>query len=269
MSLSTLLRAAAGRRICGLKPEVLRRPLPDFERLGLANAGSPTGLYFDSLAGSLPSCAPFEQSSTASCAAQAWALAEVVTLKARYGIDSLLPSRRAAYYWARFRDSSRITDDGCRLSDMMHAVADMGLPPESAFPWSLARINQRPPMSARWDAMDHVGKRDSYQVYYGTIQARIDALQAATENARAFVIAIPIGDTFERCTDASTVEWPTESTIRGYHAVCGLGCSSSGVVEIINSWGPGFGVGGRAWLAPEYLARAVSIVVVDPQKAVT
>jgi hypothetical protein len=268
MSLSTLIRAAAGRRICGLKPEILRRPLPDFERLGLPKAANLAGIYSDSLAGFLPNDAPLEQSSTGSCAAQAWSLAEVITLKARYGIDSPLPSRRAAYYWARFRDSSRITDDGCRPSDLMKAVSEMGLPPENSFPWSIARINQRPPMSTRWDAMDRVGKRDSYQVYYAELQDRIDALQAAVSENRAFLLAIPVGDAFESCQDAATVPWPTESTIRGYHAVCGLGCSSGGVVEIINSWGPGFGVGGRAWLAPEYLAQAISIIVIDPQKAV-
>lgn len=255
-------------RRCGAKRETVARPLPDFETLGLAKADPSDALYYDSLAEHLPDYAPLDQGPTSSCYTQAWCLGEVVTMSARYGITSPLPARRVPYYWARLSEGIAVTDDGCRGSSLMLAVAKHGIPPESVFPWDPNQIDRRPPMSARWDARDHVGKRGSVQIYNGSLGARIDAVQAAVASGRAFIISIPVGNTFDACDSAAAVEWPKESTIRGYHAVLGLGCPSSGLVEIVNSWGPGFGVHGRAWLAPEYLARSSSIIVVDPQKAI-
>jgi hypothetical protein len=216
----------------------------------------------------VPGYAPLNQAATSSCVAQFWCLAEVITMSARYSVQSPLPSRRVAYYWARQRESGAVLDSGCYPSSLLLGVAEQGLPPESAFPWSIARINQRPPMSARWDAKDHVGKRGSFQIYYGSLRDRIDAVRAAVASGRCFGLSIPVGDTFAACRDRSIVQWPNESTIRGYHMLTGLSCSTDGVTHIINSWGKATGVNGQCWLAPEYLERTDSLIVVDPQEAV-
>jgi hypothetical protein len=269
MSLSTALRSMVGRRGTGCRSEVVKRPLPDFEGLNLA-AAPPQRTAFDgpTLATYLPDYAPLNQGATGSCVSQMWCLAEVITMAARYSITSALPSRRAAYYWARQLEGGTVVDDGCRPSSLLLGVAEQGLPPETSFPWSTLRINQRPPLSARWDARDHVGKRGSWQCYYSRLQDRIDACRAAVSSGRCFGISIPVGDTFDGCRDASVVAWPTDGTVRGYHMVTGLECGIDGAVHIINSWGPGFGASGQAWLAPEYLAKTSSLVIVDPQEAV-
>ncbi len=268
MSLTTLLRSYAGRRIGGVKPEVERRPMHDFERLGLPSAPRASAFGDPDLAQYLPDYMPLNQGGTGSCVAQFWAEAEVLTMAARYGVDSPLSSRRAAYYWGRFAESARVVDDGCRPSLLLKAVASNGLPPETAFPWSEARINQRPPLSARWDSRDHVGRRGSFMVYAGTLQDRIDAVRAAVASGRAFGISIPVTADFDECHSAAPVRLDTRAEIRGYHMLTGLGCSGDGVVHALNHWGPNHGVSGQVWLEPDYLAQTSSIVVVDPQEAV-
>jgi hypothetical protein len=270
VSLSTLLRTWSGTRGTGCRAEIVKRPLPDFDRLVLPAAIVVRGAFISdpSLALHLPDWAPLHQGATGSCVSQFWCLGEVLTMAARYGVLSPLPSRRAAYYWARQREGGTVVDDGCRPSSLLLGVAEQGLPPETSFPWSVARINQRPPLSARWDAHDHVDQRGSFQIYASRLDDRIAAVRAAVASGRAFGLSIPVGDTFDGCRDAAVVPWPTESTIRGYHMLTGLSCSADGVVHVVNSWGSGFGASGQAWLAPEYLARTSSLVVVDPEEPV-
>lgn len=268
VSLTTLLRSYTGRRIGGVKPEVERKPMPDFERLGLAAAPRASAFGDYDLAQHLPDYFPLQQGGTGSCVAHFWAEAEVLTMAARYGVTSPLPSRRAAYYWARLAESARVVDDGCRPSSLLKAVAANGLPPETAFPWSEARINQRPTLSARWDSRDHVGRRGSYMVYAWSLQDRIDAVRAAVASGRAFGISIPVTADFDACDSATPVRLDPKAAIRGYHMLTGLGCSGDGVVHALNHWGPNHGVSGQVWLAPDYLAQTSSIVVVDPERAV-
>jgi hypothetical protein len=269
MSISALLRTWAGQHGTGYVAEAEARPLPDFERLGLPSASSLGDAFSDAdLAQYLPNYFPLNQGATGSCVAQFWATAEVLTMAARHGVASPLPSRRFAYYWAQYLDGGRVDDSGCRPSMLLRAVTEKGLPTEARFPWSVARINQQPPASARWDARDHVGKRGSYQLYYSRLDERVEALCAAVSSGRAFGLSIPVGEPFDACRSAATIEWPYAGKIRGQHMVTGLGVRRDGAVHVINSWGPQWGASGQGWLSPEYLARSSSIIVVDPQQAV-
>lgn len=266
MSISTLWRAAQGRRVCGVKQETGPTGIPDFERLGLKSADSTPVFAEPDLSIHLPDWMPLNQSSTASCVAHAWCEAEVITMKARHNRTVPMPSRRAAYYWARERAGDENVDDGCQPSNMLKAVAYRGLPPETRFPWSVARINQRPGIAARWDSRDHVGQRDSYQIFYSRFQGRIDAVRAAIESGRAVMMSIPVMPQFEACSDASVIPYG-RVPISGYHMVLVLGCSTDGVIHGLNSWGPKWGASGQFWLAPEYLKNTSSLIVVDPQEA--
>lgn len=264
MSIRTLMRSAVGARSCGVHLEVNQKyPVPDFERLGVPSCASRVMMGLD---WAVPVSGALDQLSASSCLANAWCMGEVVNLKARHGIDSPLPSRRAAYYWARYVAGGIIVDDGSRPSDLLRAVALHGLPPESAFPYSTWRINERPPMSARWDAQDHAEQRKSYQVYYSSMEDRIQATRAAIASGRPLIVSIPVGKNFNDYTGSGQVRYPNKQDVKGFHALLVLDCNTRGELYCLNSYGPNYGSNGRVVLDSTHLETTFSLVCMDVER---
>lgn len=267
MSLRTLLRSAVGARSCGVKLETTSsHPVPDFERLGLLSARDIPQL---GLNWAVPASGPLDQLSASSCLANAWCMGEVVNLKARHGIDSPLPSRRAAYYWARQVAGGPIIDDGSRPSDLLRAVSMHGLPPETSFPYSTWRINERPPLSARWDAWDHAGQRRSYQVNYSAMEDRIAACRASLASGRPLIVSVPVGPSFSNYAGSGAVQYPNRIDVKGFHALLVLDCSTTGELFCLNSYGPEYGANGRVLLDSTHLETTFSLICMDVQRPVT
>lgn len=266
MSIRTLLRAAVGARSCGVKMEASQKyPVADFERLGVLSARDLPNLGLD---WAVPASGALDQLSASSCLANAWCMGEVVNLKARHNIKSPLPSRRAAYYWARYVAGGVIIDDGSRPSDLLKAVAVHGLPPESEFPYSTWRINERPPISARWDAQDHACQRRSYQIYYSNMEDRIQAVRASLASGRPLIVSIPVGPSFNDYSGTGKVRFPNKAETKGFHALLVLDCTTTGELYCLNSYGPNYGANGRVVLDSTHLETTFSLVVMDVERAV-
>ena len=238
-----------------------RRVIADFEELGLLSAEAMDARGLD---WAVPAWAPLDQGPTGTCLCNAWCLGEVVNLKARHDADSPLPSRMAAYYWAKLGEGAFV-DDGSRPSDLLLAVSKQGLPPESAWPFKLSLLGRQPGMGARWDAKSHAGQRRSYQIYYSTLADRISACRSAIASGRPLILSIPVDKAFNRYA-GGFARFPNASDVLGHHAVLILDVDRDGQAYGINSWGASWGQNGRFLLDSSFLEQSFSVVVMDVER---
>jgi len=263
LPIGSLLRTAVGRHGLGLVPDPKGHGHASIDKLGLASvsAGPYTVERF---------CGPVrDQFGTSSCVAQAILDAEVTTLRARYGISAEIGSRLQLYRGARVLSGGPIVDLGCHPSDALRWLDKNGIAPESQWPFSVVKVNAKPPVSARWDARERRGVRGSYMAYDRGDQL-VEVFKSTLASMRVPCIGIPVDEAMLANRGPERLKWENRGVPVGLHMVNivaldyldGEWCG-----RIRNSWGPLWRASGYAYVSQGYLMHPVSACVVDPESA--
>jgi C1A family cysteine protease len=170
------------------------------------------------------------------------------------------PSRLFIYYGERVIEGTVDQDSGAQIRDGIKVVATEGAPPETDWPYDIAKFAQRPPEKAFQDAK--LDKAVQYQrVLPGGHGAPIRTAVFA-HHPVAFGFTVPASfeeSSWNPASEALPLPKPDEKNIGG-HAVAVVGWDFSrskfsvDAFEIRNSWGPGWGDGGYFWMDAEWFS---------------
>lgn len=190
----------------------------------------------------------WDQGAIGSCTAQsvgaAWFYAA-----SRAGHDPVDPSRLFVYYYERVIEDSVEYDSGAEIRDGFKVLAKRGVPPETEWPYDVARFADMPPAKARADARAHKATR------YLALDASVDGVCAALAAGWGVSFGFTVYESFESPEVAKTgvVPDPTDEKKLGGHAVWACGYDQSDEVLIVrNSWGEGWGDKGYFYLPFSY-----------------
>lgn len=197
--------------------------------------------------GSLP--AVLDQGQLGSCVWHATAVAALYDAL-KQGEHAELGSRLYGYFRTRVLEKTTKVDAGCSIRDAFKVLAKDGVPPESLWPYDVAKFAQRPPRRAYSAAKAHKA------IEYLRVDQTVPALKAAIAAGYPVVVGITVAASFEGGDVAQTglVPMPAPGEpILGGHALLAYAYDDGAQrVRCRNSWG-GWGDGGDALLPYAYL----------------
>jgi len=225
-----------------------RPDLPDPRDLTFAPLGVTLPARVD-LSGHLP--APFDQGQLGSCTGNAIAGAVLFAEITGGHVVEGIPSRLFIYYGERVIEGDVGEDNGAQIRDGLKVVATEGAPPESVWPYDVAKFAEEPPAAAyaaarkhRATAYHHVNRGD---------------LRAALAAGFPVVLGFTVYESFEsqEVADTGVVNMPARGEeIVGGHAVLVVGYDTATKrYKVRNSWGPDWGDGGYFTMPFQYLDR--------------
>lgn len=175
----------------------------------------------------------------------------------RQGEPAITPSRLFIYYNERAVEGTIASDAGGHIRDGIKVVASLGAPPETDWPYSDADpgpFQEKPPVSAYIQATAH--EAIAYQrILPGGAGDPIRTALAAGQPI-VFGFSVPAGfedGSWDASRQSLPVPGPGERFIGG-HCVVMSGYDFSctrfprPAMQCENSWGPGWGMGGRFWM---------------------
>lgn len=208
----------------------------------------------------LEQCVPtiYSQGATGSCVAQA--IAGAIGTRERwlglpYTTETHGISRRDLYYRSRYAHGDHQDDSGTYIPVALHELRHHGVALERDFPWSETFINRGTPA-----VLVHKGFERSGLVYERIIaggEAKLEALAAAFAEGLPVVFGAMLPSSFALHA-GEQVYTPTrgEPTIGGHAMYCVAINPVTGDVLLVNSWGPRWGFGGRAWVSAQWVMDA-------------
>src|SRR3974377_493071 len=130
-------------------------------------------------------------------------------------------------------------DAGAQIRDGIKSVAKLGAPPESDWPYDIAKFSQRPPTKAYSDA-----KQDLVSSYSRVAQD-ITQMRGCLAEGYPFVLGFTVYQSFESQTVAQTGVVPmpgSHEQVLGGHCVVAVGYDDGKrQFTIRNSWGTALG----------------------------
>ena len=166
--------------------------------------------------------------------------------------DATTPSRLFIYYNERAMEGTISQDSGAEIRDGIKSVAQLGAPPETAWPYVITKFARKPPAAAYKAALKHQALR----------YARVLQTEMGIQNVLAAGYPVSFGFTVYESFESDVgpdgivpMPRPDESTVGG-HAVVAIGYKQIQrqlYFECRNSWGPGWGDGGYFWLPASYV----------------
>lgn len=198
-----------------------------------------------------PQCPPvYDQGQLGSCTANAIAGA-IQFDQMKQKLKPFVASRLFIYYNERVMEGTVASDSGAQIRDGIKSVATLGAPPESDWPYDIAKFSQKPPAIAFSD-----GKKDLVTLYQRLIQD-LATMKGCLASGFPFVFGFTVYSEFEGAKVAKTgiVPMPTaaEKPIGG-HAVLAVGYDdASRMFFVRNSWGPDWGLKGYFRIPYAYL----------------
>lgn len=194
----------------------------------------------------------YDQGQLGSCTANAIG-GSVEYQQMRQGEVEATPSRLFIYWNERKIEGTVNQDAGAVIRDGMKVVATIGAPPESDWPYDIAKFREKPPAQAFTDAKLHEA------TVYGRVTQTQLALQTSIHNHRPVVFGFTVYESFESqaVADNGIVPMPRSGEqILGGHAVLAVGwkpINGDLYFECRNSWGPDWGDAGYFWMPAAYL----------------
>ena len=166
--------------------------------------------------------------------------------------DAATPSRLFIYYNERAMEGTISQDSGAEIRDGIKSVAQLGAPPETAWPYVIAKFAKKPPARAYRSARKHQAIR----------YARVAQTEMGIQNVLAAGYPISFGFTVYESFESEVgsdgivpMPEPDESTLGG-HAVVAVGyrqIKRQLYFECRNSWGPDWADDGYFWLPAGYV----------------
>jgi hypothetical protein len=155
-----------------------------------------------------------------------------------------------AYYHAVRRDRAK-PEDGATLTSMLNVLQVEGQPPEAAWPYIAAPIlnvsGWKPP-----NGVALLFRRDG-----NFVTPTLDEIIAWLDHGVPVLMTMQLSDAFYMPDKDGIVDSAEKPDAKRRHAVVAVGhgvSASERMVLIRNSWGPGWGIVGYAWLTESYLA---------------
>ncbi len=169
----------------------------------------------------------------------------------KQGNSAFIPSRLFIYYNERVIEHTVATDSGAQVRDGIKSVAKLGAPPETDWPYDIAKFADRPPANAYSDA-----KKDLVSSYSRVLQNLVQ-MQGCLAAGYPFVLGFTVYESFESPAVAKTgvVNMPgSGEKVVGGHCVLAVGYNGTARTFLIrNSWGASWGMKGYFTMPFEYL----------------
>jgi C1A family cysteine protease len=194
----------------------------------------------------------YDQGQLGSCTANSiGAVLEYNELKEKEP-DAATPSRLFIYYNERVMEGTVKQDAGAEIRDGIKSVAQLGAPPETMWPYVIAKFAAKPPAAAYKAATRHEAIR------YARVPQDVLALQNVLATGFPISFGFTVYSSFESQVGSNGIvpmPQPNESVLGG-HAVVAIGYKTiQGQLyfECRNSWGPGWGDHGYFWMPSAYV----------------
>jgi len=200
-------------------------------------------------------CPPvLDQGQLGSCTANALANAHLFNQLNQPGGEDLLSSRLFIYWNERNLEGSVDSDAGAQIRDGIKVLAKLGAPPESLWPYDIAKFAKKPPAKAYQTALSHQA------LTYQRVTQSLPQLKGALAMGFPVVFGFTVYESFESQAVAKTgiapLPGPTERSVGG-HAVMAVGYDDSKqVFRVMNSWGREWGQKGFFTLPYAYLTSS-------------
>lgn len=196
------------------------------------------------------------QNPLGSCVANAVPQALRMVQHAAGNPDAELCSRLFAYWHARNQHGDTGSDSGTYIRTCIKVLNALGRPPERAWPYKVDDLDEeeptftkKPPSIALMHAFDR--KQAEYRRVWEDGSDRVLAVKRAIASGRPVVFGTDLGASFEDYSDG-LIQPPLDEPIIGGHAMCIVGYDGASV-EVVNSWGEGWGNGGYCRLSWAYV----------------
>ncbi len=202
-------------------------------------------------------CPPiYDQGQLGSCTANALAGAFDFD-RGKQNLPFMTPSRLFIYWNERYMEGSVDTDSGARIRDGIKSLYTLGTPPETDWPYVIAKFRDKPSTTAYADA-----EKSQALTYQRIVTPHNDPthdMLACLNEGYPFVTGISVYESFESSDAARTGVIPmpkaTEQLLGG-HAILVVGYDLSKKYFICrNSWGATWGDDGYCYLPLEYLTN--------------
>jgi C1A family cysteine protease len=198
-----------------------------------------------------PQCPPvYDQGQLGSCTGNSIA-GSIQFEQMKQNLKSFVPSRLFIYYNERVLEHTVNSDSGAQIRDGMKVVAKLGAPPETDWPYDIAKFAEKPPANAFSDAAK--SKVTSYQ----RVNRSLSQFKGCLASGYPFVFGFTVYDSFESITVAQTGHAPmpqSSEKVVGGHAVLAVGYDDQNQWFIVrNSWGTTWGMNGYFTLPYQYL----------------
>jgi C1A family cysteine protease len=230
-----------------------RRDTPDMRDYLLAVAPAKTLPAQVSLRAQMPPV--YDQGQLGSCTSNAiGGLLEFDERKQREA-GAATPSRLFIYYNERVMEGTVSEDAGAELRDGIKSVAQIGAPPETMWPYDIAKFAERPPDAAFAEARKHEAVR-----YARVAQAAL-ALQTVIASGLGIAFGFTVYSSFESDVGGDGIvpmPQPGEQVLGG-HAIVAMGYKQIGgqlYFECRNSWGADWGDRGYLWMPAAYITSS-------------
>jgi C1A family cysteine protease len=199
-------------------------------------------------------CPPvYDQGQLGSCTANAIGGAIEFDQK-KGGLPQFVPSRLFIYYNERNMEGTVNSDSGGQIRDGIKSVATLGAPPESDWPYNIAKFTQKPPAKSYTDAKQHL------VVLYQRLIQELNTLKGCLASGFPFVFGFTCYESFESEKVAKTGMLPmpgSSEKVVGGHAVLCVGYDDKArMFTIRNSWGPSWGLKGYFKMPYAYLTNS-------------
>jgi len=192
----------------------------------------------------------YDQGQLGSCTANAIGAA-IEFDQQKQGTAAFVPSRLFIYYNERVIERTVAQDSGAQIRDGMKAVATLGAPRETEWPYNIKKFAVKPSAAAYADA-----KQDIVTAYTRVVQS-LAQFQGCLASGYPFVFGFTVYESFESDAVAKNGVMPMPAPrekVLGGHAVLAVGYDGKRRVFIVrNSWGSGWGAKGYFFMPYEYL----------------
>jgi C1A family cysteine protease len=197
-------------------------------------------------------CPPvYDQGQLGSCTANAISGAIQFEQK-KQGVTVFVPSRLFIYYNERDMEGTVNSDAGAQIRDGVKSVANLGVCPETEWPYDINQFATKPTAQCYTD-----GTKCEAVGYQRLDSSNLNQLKGCIASGFPFVFGFTVYDGFESPEVAKTgvlnMPGPKEK-VQGGHAVLAVGYDDSTQrFTVRNSWGKDWGIKGYFTIPYSYL----------------
>jgi C1A family cysteine protease len=199
-----------------------------------------------------PGCPPvYDQGQLGSCTANAISGAVQFEQK-KQKLKVFAPSRLFIYYNERDMENTVNSDAGAQIRDGVKSVANLGVCPETEWPYDINKFTNKPTPKCYTDA-----KKCEAVGYQRLDSSNLNQLKGCIASGFPFVFGFTVYDAFESPEVAKTgvlnMPGPKEK-VQGGHAVLAVGYDDTAQrFTVRNSWGKDWGIKGYFTIPYTYL----------------
>ena len=160
------------------------------------------------------------------------------------GKGQVMPSRLFIYYCERVIEDTVSDDNGALVRDGLKALADSGVPPESYWPYDIARFDEKPPQEAYDAALNDVA------LEYNAVDMNLDAIKHCLADGNPITFGFTVFESINNTGPDGMMPMPSDDErILGGHCVAFVGYDDAKQCFICrNSWGVNSGFKGRFYM---------------------